>query len=87
MTCRNRKGRARVQFDAKPLLQLMAPSSLRLQIVRGLAQLTQSTPAEIEALFRAGQACCRGAPRAEDRAAVPVGLELKIMRMLVAHPP
>ena len=32
------EGRARTQFDAKPLLQAMTPSALRLQIVRGLAQ-------------------------------------------------
>ncbi|UUZ52710.1 hypothetical protein LP419_26245 [Massilia sp. H-1] len=34
----------RVQFDAKPLLQAMTPTSLRLQIVRGLASMTESTP-------------------------------------------
>ena len=46
------EGRARAQFDAKPLLQSMTPTALRLQIVRGLASLTESTPAEIEALVR-----------------------------------
>ena len=30
------EGRARTQFDAKPALQAMEPSSLRLQIVRSL---------------------------------------------------
>ena len=55
------EGRARVQFDAKPLLQSMTPSSLRLQIVRGLASLTESTPAEIEAPVRTGQAGVGGA--------------------------
>ena len=81
------EGRARAQFDAKPLLQSMPPSSLRLQIVRSLAQATQSTPAEIEALFALAQpvARARQAPPRVKRNA-PVGLERQIMRLLVAHP-
>ena len=82
------EGRARAQFDAKPLLQAMAPSSLRLQIVRGLAQLTQTTPSEIETLFELAKpvAVARKAPPRSGRP-VPVGLELQIVRLLVAHPP
>ncbi|NRR31241.1 DNA primase [Oxalobacteraceae bacterium] len=82
------EGRARAQFDAKPLLQAMTPTSLRLQIVRGLAQLTQSTPSEIEVLFELAKpvAVARQAPPRSGRP-VPVGLELQIVRHLVAHPP
>jgi DNA primase len=82
------EGRARVQFDAKPMLQAMAPSSLRLQIVRGLASMTQSTPAEIEALFELAKpvSVARRAPPRQGRPQ-PVGLELQILRILVAHPP
>jgi DNA primase len=82
------EGRARVQFDAKPLLQAMTPSSLRLQIVRGLASMTQSTPAEIEALFELAKpvSVARRAPPRQGRPQ-PVGLELQILRHLVAHPP
>ncbi|MCC6073435.1 DNA primase [Massilia sp. GCM10020059] len=82
------EGRARVQFDAKPLLQSMAPSALRLQIVRGLAGLTESTPAEIEGLFELAKpvAVARKAPPRQGRPQ-PVGLEAQIMRHLVAHPP
>jgi DNA primase len=81
------EGRARVQFDAKPLLQSMTPTSLRLQIVRGLAGMTESTPAEIEALFDLPKpvAVARRAPPRQGRPQ-PVGLELQIMRMLVAQP-
>ena len=81
------EGRAKAQFDAKPLLQLMAPSSLRLQMVRGLAQLTQTTPAEIESLFELSQPVARArvAPPRSKRSA-PVGLERQVMRILVAHP-
>ena len=81
------EGRARTQFDAKPMLQAMAPSALRLQIVRGLASLTESTPAEIEALFELSKpvSVARRAPPRQGRPE-PVGLELQIMRMLVAHP-
>ncbi|MBC7405359.1 MAG: DNA primase [Cytophaga sp.] len=81
------EGRARAQFDAKPLVQLMTPSSLRLQMVRGLAQLTQTTPAEIESLFELSQPVARAriAPPKSKRNA-PVGLERQVMRILVAHP-
>lgn len=81
------EGRARAQFDAKPLLQAMPPSALRLQIVRSLAQLTHSTPAEIEALFELAKpvARTRVAPPRTNRPP-PVDLERRIMRMLVAHP-
>ncbi len=81
------EGRARAQFDAKPLLQALPPSSLRLQIVRSLAQATQSTVAEIEVLFELTQpiARARQAPPRGKRTA-PVGLERQIMRLLVAHP-
>jgi DNA primase len=81
------EGRARAQFDAKPLLQAMPPSSLRLQIVRGLAQMTQTTPAEIETLFELAKPIARGRaapPRAKRTP--PVDLERQIMRLLVAHP-
>ncbi|WP_462176984.1 hypothetical protein, partial [Acinetobacter baumannii] len=69
------------------LLQAMTPSSLRLQIVRGLASMTQSTPAEIESLFELSKpvATARRAPPRQGRPE-PVGLELKMLRILVAHP-
>ncbi|MBB3220811.1 DNA primase [Pseudoduganella umbonata] len=81
------EGRARAQFDAKPMLQAMAPSALRLQIVRGLASMTQSTPGEIEALFELSKpvAASRRAPPKSKRQE-PVGLELKIIRCLITHP-
>ena len=81
------EGRARAQVDAKPLLQAMTPSSLRLQIVRGLASMTQSTPSEIESLFELSKpvAAIRRAPPRQGRPQ-PVGLELKMLRILVAHP-
>ena len=82
------EGRARVQFDAKPLLQSMTPTSLRLQIVRGLASMTESSPAEIESLFELSKpvSVARRAPPRQGRPQ-PVGLELQILRHLVAHPP
>lgn len=81
------EGRARAQFEAKPLLQAMPPSGLRLQIVRGLAQMTQTTPAEIEALFELAQpvARTRVAPPRTKRTP-PMGLERQMIRLLVAHP-
>lgn len=81
------EGRARAQFEAKPLLQTMPPSALRLQIVRSLAQATQTTPAEIEALFDLVQPVARAKiapPKA--RRTPPMGLERQMIRLLVAHP-
>jgi DNA primase len=81
------EGRARIQFDAKPLLQAMSASSLRLQIVRMLASLTLTTPAEIEALFELSSPVARNrvAPPRSNRTQ-PVGLPLQMMRLLVMHP-
>ena len=81
------EGRARVQFDAKPMLQAMPPTSLRLQIVRGLATMTQSTPGEVEGLFELAKpvATAKIAPP-KSRREQPVGLELKLIRVLICHP-
>ena len=81
------EGRARVQFDAKPLLQAMPPISLRLQIVRGLATMTQSTPGEVEQLFELAKpvAANKVAPP-RSRREQPVGLELKLIRVVLTHP-
>ena len=81
------EGRARAQFDAKPLLQALPASALRLQIVRSLAQITESAPSEIEALFELTQPVTRTrAAPPRGRRAAPMGLERQIMRILVAHP-
>ncbi len=82
------EGRARVQFDAKPLLQALPATALRLQIVRSLAQLTQSTPSEIESLFELAKpvARTRSAPPPRSNRPAPAGLERQILRLLVAHP-
>ena len=81
------EGRARTQFDAKPLLQAMPASSLRLQIVRGLAHATQTTPAEIESLFELVQPISRErmAPARAERKPL-VGLGRQIIQFLMAHP-
>ena len=81
------EGRARTQFDAKPALQAMLPSGLRLQIVRGLAQMTQTTPMEIEAMFELIQpvARVRVAPPRVKRSA-PMGLERQMLRIMLAYP-
>lgn len=84
---RTPEGRAHAQFAAKPMLQALPASALRLQIVRSIAQATQSTSAELEALFELEKpvARVRAAPPRSKRTA-PVGLERQIMRLLVAHP-
>ena len=81
------EGRAHAQFEAKPLLQAMPASALRWQLVRSLAQLTQTSPAELEALFELAQPVARtkmAPPRAKRSA--PMGLERQMIRLLLAHP-
>jgi DNA primase len=84
------EGRARVQFHAKPMLQAMAPSSLRLQLVRSLANATQTTPAEVEALFELSKPVAvapqRAAPPKRGSRSAPEGLEKKVIRLVMAQP-
>ena len=84
------EGRARAQFHAKPMLQAMSPSSLRLQLVRSLANATQTTPAEIEALFELSKPVAvtpqRAAPPKRGSRSAPEGLEKKVIRLVIAQP-
>ena len=81
------EGRARAQFDAKPLIQSMPPSGLRLQLLRQLSQLTDSTPQELESLFELGRSTPAGrAPGPAVRRKPPVELERQVLRLLLAHP-
>ena len=81
------EGRARAQFDAKPLIQSMQPSGLRLQLLRQLAQLTDSTPQELESLFELGRSAPKGrAPGPAVKRRPPVELERQVLRLLLAHP-
>ncbi len=84
------EGRARAQYDAKPMLQAMPPSALRLQLLRQLAQITDSTVQELESLFElakpaAGGRLMKSAPPAMRRRP-PVELERKVLRIVLAHP-
>jgi DNA primase len=81
------EGRARAQFDAKPLMQAMPPSALRLQVLRQLAQVTDSTPQELEGLFELAASRPRGRePGPAVRRKPPVELERQVLRLLLAHP-
>jgi DNA primase len=65
----------------------MPPCGLRLQILRGLSQLTHTSVAELEVLFELKKPTTtlkRVPPKLKRMA--PVGLELQIVRLLIAHP-
>ncbi len=81
------EGRARTQFDAKPLLQAMPPTALRLQIVRNLAQVTGSSPQELEAFCELAKPGVRvaAAPPRKSRTQ-PIPMIMRMMRNLIAHP-
>jgi len=81
------EGRAAAQFNAKPLLHAMAPSALRLQIVRELAHLTHTPPFEMESLLDLSHSVIqvKNAPPRAKRTA-PLGLERQVMKVLLAQP-
>ncbi|MEY3720120.1 MAG: primase [Pseudomonadota bacterium] len=83
------EGRARAQFDAKPLIQAMPVSALRLQLLRQLAQVTDSSVPEIETLFELTKPASGGhqrSPRPIVTRRPPVELERQVLRLLLAHP-
>lgn len=81
------EGRARLLHEAKPLLQQMQATALRLQIVRQLAQMTQTAVAELENLFQlAKPVAAKVQMSARPRRNAPMGLERQIMRIVVALP-
>jgi DNA primase len=82
------EGRARAQFDAKALITQMPPTALRLQVLRQLAQITDSTVQELESLFELARAVApRGKPAMPAvRRKPPVELERQVLRILLAHP-
>lgn len=81
------EGRARLLHEAKPLLQQMQPTALRLQIVRQLAQLTQTAVAELENLLQLAKPVAqKNLQPARARRNAPMGLERQIMRIVVALP-
>ena len=80
------EGRARIQFDAKPLIQSMPASGLRLQLLRQLAQLTDSTAQELEGLFELRRSTSGRSPGPAVKRRPPVELERQVLRLLLAHP-
>jgi DNA primase len=81
------EGRARVLFDAKPLLQTMPASALRLQLIRQLAQTAESTVEEIVSLFEMQQTTPRGRKVAQAiKRKAPIELERQVLRLLLSHP-
>jgi DNA primase len=80
------EGRARMLFDARPLLQALPPQALRLQIVRELAHLAHSTPAEVMTIAELPQAVAQRRAPARAQRAAPSPIDIQITRLLLAHP-
>jgi len=87
---RQPEGRARAQYEAKPMLQAMPACGLRLQIIRELAETTGTTPAEIEALcgIRSNPALVgrHSQPRPRSKRQAPTGLEQRVLQLLMQYP-
>jgi len=87
---RQPEGRARAQYEAKPLLQAMPAGGLRLQIIRELADVTGTTPAEIEAICGLRSDPARvgrfAQPRPRTKRQAPTGLEQRVLQLLMCYP-
>ena len=81
------EGRAKLLFDARPLVKAMPDGGLRLQIVRSLAELGKTDLAEVMHAFQLGRprAERRGAPPRSERKA-PEGLVEQALKSLVMYP-
>ena len=84
------EGRAKAQYDVKPLLRALPAGALRMQIVRELARLTQSAPEELAefaelAAAEPARAQRRYAPPRGKRSA-PAPLEAKVLQILMNFP-
>lgn len=81
------EGRARAQYVAKPLLQVMQPSALRRQIVHKLGELTQTADDELEQILGLARPVARrlAAPRRQARPQV-MGLGRQALRILFMYP-
>lgn len=81
------EGRARAQYTAKSLCAALAPSALRLQILRRLAQITQTPDDELEAFLGFSKPIVP-ARRIQARTSRPpvVGLERQVLRLLMMYP-
>ncbi len=81
------EGRARAQHTAKSLCASLTPSALRLQILRRLAQITQTPDGELEAFLGFAKPVVQ-TRRIQARAPRPpvVGLERQVLRLLMMFP-
>ncbi len=86
---RTAEGRAALLAEAKPLVGLMPAGALRLQLLRELAEVARSAPAEVESLFglkpwrRLPEARRHSAPRPTVETA---DLKQHILQRLLAFP-
>jgi DNA primase len=84
---RTLEGRARTHYVAKPLVQVLQPSALRLQIVRSLAKMTETAPEEIESMFGLAKPVSSSRrPPPRSRRPQLVGIERQVIRLLLTHP-
>jgi len=83
------EGRAKCVHEAKPLLKLMQPNALRMQLVRELAEKTRLSPEEVAQLCELGgaadaRALSPGPPRVPRKPVTP--LARQVLRALVSNP-
>lgn len=82
------EGKAKAQYMAKPFIQAMLPSALRLQITRKLGELTQTAGDELDTLLGLSKPVTRKNRKVQPRQARPVvvGLSRQVIRLLLVYP-
>lgn len=81
------EGRAKAQYVAKPLLQAIPPSALRLQVVHKLSELTQTSRDELASFLELTKRVVRkkNVLHRQDRPRI-VSLGRQIIRILIQYP-
>ena len=81
------EGRAHAQHTAKALLQAMAPSALRFQIIQNLADLIRMMPIELEEFCELQRSIKpKRATFSPVRRVPPGDLQYKIIKLIILYP-
>ena len=80
------EGRAKAQFDARPLVQALPVGALRMQIVRELSRVTGASPSEVVEAFALGSTGSKRVRAARIERRAPQGLAQRVLETLIIYP-
>ena len=80
------EGRAKAQFDTRPLVQALPVGALRMQIVRELSRVTGASPSELVEAFALGSTGTKRVRAARIERRAPQGLAQRVLETLIIYP-